>query len=64
MFVTDDKVIRSVAEPEQVEPKLFQIWNRSQNYPFNKYLLQSVRRILLYDEEKLISSFIGIVLLL
>ena len=25
MFVTDDKVIRSVAEPEQVEPKLFQI---------------------------------------
>ena len=26
----------SVAEPEQVEPKLFETWNRSRNYLFNR----------------------------
>ena len=36
----------SVAKPEPVEPKLFEIWSRSRNYHFNKYLLQSVWRML------------------
>ena len=36
----------SVAEPEAVEPKLFEVLSRSQNYLFNIYLLQSVWRML------------------
>ena len=32
----------SVAEPESVEPNLFETWSQSRSYLFNKYLLQSV----------------------
>ena len=40
------QVLIFVAEPEPVEPKLFETWSRSWNYLFNKYLLQSVWRML------------------
>ena len=38
----------SVAEPEPVEPKLFETWsrNRSKKYFFIEYLLRSVWRML------------------
>ena len=35
-----------VAEPEPVEPKLFETWSRRRNYLLNKSLLQSVWRML------------------
>ena len=35
----------SISEPEPVDPKLFEIWSRSRNYLFNKYVLQSVWRM-------------------
>ena len=31
-------VYRRVAEPEPMEPKLFEIWSRSRNYLISKYL--------------------------
>ena len=45
---TDPKTIVSEPESELVEPKLFETWsrNRSRNYILNKYLLQSVWRML------------------
>ena len=36
----------SFAEPEPVEPKLFETCSRSRNYIFNTFLLQSFWRIL------------------
>ena len=42
----------SVAEPEPVKPKLFEIWSR--NDLFNKYLLRQCEGR--YDEEILIST--------
>ena len=35
----------NLAEPEPVEPKLFETWGRSRNYLFNKYWLLRWRKI-------------------
>ena len=42
--VGNDSIKSSVAEPQPVAPKLFEIWSR--NCLFNKYLLQSLWRML------------------
>ena len=39
-------VFSSVAEPEPVEPKLFETRSRSRNYIYNKKILQSDWRML------------------
>ena len=43
-FAIQEKI--SVAEQEPVEPTLFEIWSRSRNDLLNKYLLQTVWRII------------------
>ena len=50
----------SVAEPEPVEPKLFEIWSRSGNYLFNKYLLQSVWRLSTLKQSEQLKQLITI----
>ena len=52
----------SVAEP--VEPNLVETWSWSRNYLINKYLLQSVRRMLGRRKSNFYVYSIGMVLLL